>query len=159
MVDQVTAREFADRLDAGESVTIVDTRDPDSFESWHLPGATNVPYDPREGADADQLDRVDAAADRPVVTVCERPHVVGSRAAAEAVVVDPTRRTDVFQVAAERAGLAVAGVLDTHVHADHIPGGRDLAETLEVPSFMGERTVEGDAEATELEVGPNNCAA
>lgn len=218
MVDRITAEEFADRLDAGESFTIVDTRGRAGFESWHLPDSENVQYDPREGADDDQLDRIEAATDgEPVVTVCGKGltsvpfafeldqhgvedilvlqggmeswskiheivpletggdlvvgqvqrrgkgclgYVVGSRATGEAVVVDPTRRTDVFQVAAERSGLTIEGVIDTHVHADHLSGARDLAESLDVPYHMGEvarESVEFDfeplADGDRLEVG------
>ncbi len=220
MVDQVTAEEFADRLDADESFTIVDTRGEESFEAWHLPGAANVPYDPREGAGDDQVGAVEAAAgDGPVVTVCGKGltsaafafeldqrgfeeievlrggmeawstvhevvpvetdgdlaitqvqrrgkgclgYVVG--AGGEAVVVDPTRRTDIFEVAAERAGLTICGVVDTHVHADHLSGGRDLAATLDVPYYLGaEADVEFEfeplADGDVVEVGDREIEA
>jgi len=50
-------------------------------------------------------------------------YVVGSRDAGEAVVVDATRQTEEFKVAAQDVGLTIERVLDTHVHADHISGG------------------------------------
>jgi glyoxylase-like metal-dependent hydrolase (beta-lactamase superfamily II)/rhodanese-related sulfurtransferase len=71
MVDHITADELADELDAGESFALIDTRSPDSFEGWHVQGAENVPYDPREGLDDDQVDAVrDIADGRSVVTMC-----------------------------------------------------------------------------------------
>ncbi|GAB3670480.1 MBL fold metallo-hydrolase [Halopiger thermotolerans] len=73
-------------------------------------------------------------------------YVVGSRAAKSAVVADPTRQTDQFKIVAEEAGLTIEGVLDTHVHADHISGGPTLAAELEVPYHLGERASERDVE-------------
>lgn len=55
------------------------------------------------------------------------------------MVVDPTGDTDEFEIAAEEADLTITGVIDTHVHADHVSGGRDLADRLEVPYYLGER--------------------
>ncbi len=73
-------------------------------------------------------------------------YVVGSRAAESAVVVDPTRQTDQFKIVAEETGLTIEGVLDTHVHADHISGGPTLAAELEVPYYLGEHASERDVE-------------
>ncbi|MFC6768460.1 MBL fold metallo-hydrolase [Natrinema soli] len=73
-------------------------------------------------------------------------YVVGCAETGEALVVDPTADTDEYAVAAEEAGLTVIGVIDTHVHADHISGGRDLADDLEVPYYLGERASERDVE-------------
>ena len=64
-------------------------------------------------------------------------YVVGDAATGEAAVVDPTRHTDRFKVVAEEAGLTTTRVLDTHVHADHLSGGPDLADTLDVPYHLG----------------------
>ena len=69
-------------------------------------------------------------------------YVVGSNRTGEAAVVDATRQTDEFEVAAADAGLAVARVLDTHVHADHLSGGPALASTVGVPYHLGERAEE-----------------
>lgn len=73
-------------------------------------------------------------------------YVVGCEPTGEAVVVDPTADTDEYAVAAEEAGLTVTGVIDTHVHADHVSGGRQLADDLEVPYYLGERASERDVE-------------
>lgn len=47
----------------------------------------------------------------------------------EAAVIDATRMTDVFTDFAERHDVKITNVLDTHLHADHISGGRRIAET------------------------------
>jgi len=40
--------------------------------------------------------------------------------------------------------VEITHVLDTHVHADHLSGGRDLAARLGVPYHLGERATERD---------------
>lgn len=46
----------------------------------------------------------------------------------EAAVVDPARMTGFYEQFAEAVGVRIKYVLDTHLHADHISGGRQLAE-------------------------------
>ncbi|MFC7154926.1 rhodanese-like domain-containing protein [Halomarina halobia] len=205
MVKNITAAQLAERIDADERFALIDTRPEDSFEAWHVRGARNVPYDPREGVSEEQLDEVDALVDdRPVVTICGKGltstpfgfeldergyddvsvvtggmeewsklyevvpvetanddlvvrqvqrrakgclgYVVGSERAEEAVVVDATRQTDRFKVAAQDAGLSIGRVLDTHVHADHISGSPALAEEVGVPYRLGEHARERGVE-------------
>ncbi|MFA9415149.1 rhodanese-like domain-containing protein [Natrinema sp. HArc-T2] len=64
-------------------------------------------------------------------------YLVGSKRAGEAALVDVTRATDEFLEAASERGLEVTHVLDTHIHADHISRGRQLADTLGVPYHLG----------------------
>jgi glyoxylase-like metal-dependent hydrolase (beta-lactamase superfamily II) len=73
-------------------------------------------------------------------------YVVGSKDAEEAVVVDATRQTDQFKVAAQDAGLSISRVLDTHVHADHVSGSPTLAEEVGVPYHLGEAASEREVE-------------
>ena len=46
----------------------------------------------------------------------------------KAVVIDPTRMTDVFLDFAKSLNAKITHVFDTHLHADHISGGRMIAE-------------------------------
>jgi glyoxylase-like metal-dependent hydrolase (beta-lactamase superfamily II) len=73
-------------------------------------------------------------------------YLVGSKSAGEAVVVDATRQTDMFEVAAAEHGLTITCVLDTHVHADHISGSPALANALGVPYHLGRQAAERDVE-------------
>ena len=94
-------------------------------------------------------------------------YVVGCGETGDAVVVDPTEDVDEVKTAAEEAGLTIAAVLDTHVHADHVSGGRRLAEELDVPYYLGDRAAErgldyefeGLARNEVLEVGELECKA
>ena len=46
----------------------------------------------------------------------------------EAAIIDATRMTDVFLDFATLKGAKITHVFDTHLHADHISGGRNIAE-------------------------------
>ncbi|WP_173918313.1 MBL fold metallo-hydrolase [Halobacillus sp. Marseille-Q1614] len=46
----------------------------------------------------------------------------------EAAIIDATRMTDVYTEFAKDKGATITNVFDTHLHADHISGGRSIAE-------------------------------
>lgn len=48
----------------------------------------------------------------------------------EAAVIDATRMTDVFFSFAETLNAKITTAIDSHLHADHISGGRKIAETV-----------------------------
>ena len=48
----------------------------------------------------------------------------------EAAIVDTARMTDVYKKFAEERGVQIKHLIDTHLHADHISGGRKLAEEV-----------------------------
>jgi glyoxylase-like metal-dependent hydrolase (beta-lactamase superfamily II) len=48
----------------------------------------------------------------------------------EAAIVDAARMTDVYEQFAEKQGVQIKHVIDTHLHADHISGGRKLAASV-----------------------------
>ncbi|MCH6265420.1 MULTISPECIES: MBL fold metallo-hydrolase [Neobacillus] len=47
----------------------------------------------------------------------------------EAALIDATRMTDIYLDFAKEIGANITHVFDTHLHADHISGGRKIAET------------------------------
>jgi glyoxylase-like metal-dependent hydrolase (beta-lactamase superfamily II)/rhodanese-related sulfurtransferase len=57
-------------------------------------------------------------------------------AGGEAVVVDPSRHVPWYEAFAAEQGARIVRVLDTHVHADHVSGGPELARRLGVPYFV-----------------------
>src|SRR5918994_7773006 len=55
-------------------------------------------------------------------------YLIGCSQAGRAIVVDPGRdRVSEYLRIARKKGLAIAHVVETHTHADHISGNRDLA--------------------------------
>jgi glyoxylase-like metal-dependent hydrolase (beta-lactamase superfamily II)/rhodanese-related sulfurtransferase len=54
----------------------------------------------------------------------------------EAVVIDPLRHVDRYLEAARSRDARIVAVLDTHAHADHLSGGRALAERAGAPYHL-----------------------
>lgn len=46
----------------------------------------------------------------------------------EALIIDPSRFVDVYIEAAKKEGATITHIVDSHLHADHISGGKKLAE-------------------------------
>lgn len=63
----------------------------------------------------------------------------------DAVVVDPQRRTEAYVGLLEREGLTLRGVIDTHLHADHVSGAPALAKAAGVPYFANPADFNGAA--------------
>lgn len=199
MVTTLSAEAFRDRLDSGDSMTIVDTRPDESFESWRIADSIQYFYKPFHDFDlADFEAETGLDTSDPVVTLCAKGKASDDFAAkltdagyedvavvdggmrawsavydhvqieydaftvvqlqrrakgclgyviareGEAAVVDATRHTDEFRQAAKALGAEIAAVFDTHVHADHISGGRELANEVGVPYYLGETATDRD---------------
>lgn len=54
----------------------------------------------------------------------------------EALVVDPSVAPSVYEEQAAERGWSIVGVLDTHVHADHLSRARRLADRADAPLFL-----------------------
>lgn len=54
----------------------------------------------------------------------------------EAAVIDATRMTDVFLDFAQEKGAMIHHVFDTHLHADHISGGRQIADATGAAYYL-----------------------
>jgi len=201
-VDSMSPGKLAAKLTAGEPVRLLDVRDRDEFEEWHIDGpsvtTTLVPY--MRWLQADARDAIaeraaDIEGEGPVVVVCghgeasayvagllsgagidaqnlaegmrgwarvyesrtvrEDPTVVQYRrpssgclgyavvSAGEAVVVDPLRAfADRYVADAREHGVEIVAVLDTHVHADHVSGLRELAGETGARRILPEPAVE-----------------
>ena len=57
-------------------------------------------------------------------------YLVGCQRAKEAVIVDPGRDIEQYLLMAEREGLKVTAVAETHIHADYVSGARELADRV-----------------------------
>ena len=54
----------------------------------------------------------------------------------EGLVIDPSLEERVYLELARDEGVEIVGVLDTHVHADHLSRSRQLAETVGAPRYL-----------------------
>lgn len=54
----------------------------------------------------------------------------------DAVLVDPSQYTEVYEDLVTSRGLTVTAVLETHAHADHVSGAPALAQTFDVPYYL-----------------------
>lgn len=59
--------------------------------------------------------------------LAQASYVIGCQAKGEAVVVDPRRDINVYLDIAEKNGMTIVGVTETHIHADYLSGTRELA--------------------------------
>lgn len=58
------------------------------------------------------------------------------RSGNEAILIDPTRHVEHYLDIAERDGIQIVAVFDTHAHADHISGGPEIAKRLGISYFL-----------------------
>src|SRR2546426_6165897 len=64
-------------------------------------------------------------------------YLIGCSEAGRALVVDPGRdRVPEYLRLAAKKGLTISHILETHTHADHISGNRDLAEAVWAPILV-----------------------
>ena len=54
-------------------------------------------------------------------------YLIGCQRTGEAIVIDPERDIDIYQALAEREGLRITAVAETHIHADFVSGAREFA--------------------------------
>ncbi|UTR14107.1 MBL fold metallo-hydrolase [Salipaludibacillus sp. LMS25] len=74
----------------------------------------------------------------------------------EAAIIDPTRMTNVYTDFARDLGVKVTHVFDTHLHADHISGGRIIAEETGAQYWLPPKDADGVTyEYNALEDGNN----
>ena len=59
--------------------------------------------------------------------LAQASYLIGCGATGTAVVIDPNRLVDRYIAAAERLGLRITAVTETHIHADFVSGTRELA--------------------------------
>ncbi len=65
-------------------------------------------------------------------------YLIASRQSREAIVVDPQLEIQPYLDLARERGYTVAGVIDTHLHADHVSGNRALAAATKATLYLHE---------------------
>lgn len=69
-------------------------------------------------------------------SLSQASYFIGCQATNEAVVVDPLRDVDQYIELAEREGMRIAAVTETHIHADYCSGARELAFRTSAQLFL-----------------------
>lgn len=64
--------------------------------------------------------------------------LIGCSHAGEAIIIDPNRRVEQYIAAAEQAGLRIAAVTETHIHADFVSGARELASRTGATLYLSD---------------------
>ncbi len=68
-------------------------------------------------------------------------YFIGCQAAGVAVVVDPRRDIQVYLNEAQKNGMRIVAVAETHIHADYLSGARELAKATGARLYLSD---EGD---------------
>jgi hydroxyacylglutathione hydrolase len=75
--------------------------------------------------------------------LAQASYFIGCQATGEAAVVDPRRDVGVYLDEAEKNGMKIVAVTETHIHADYLSGSRELAAATGAALYLSD---EGDAE-------------
>jgi len=67
-------------------------------------------------------------------------YLIGCPRVSRAVVVDPKRDIQEYIDTARQEKMKITGIIETHVHADHISGARELQVETDAPIYIGEHT-------------------
>lgn len=54
----------------------------------------------------------------------------------EALIIDPSRHINRYRALAAAQQAKLTGVIDTHLHADHLSGGPEISKTFDVPYYI-----------------------
>ncbi|WP_404305486.1 MBL fold metallo-hydrolase [Neorhodopirellula lusitana] len=65
-------------------------------------------------------------------------YLVGCQRAKEAVIVDPGRDIEPYIELADREGLKITAVAETHIHADYVSGARELADRVGAKLYVSD---------------------
>ena len=81
-------------------------------------------------------------------------YLIGCGQTGEALVVDPNRDIEQYIKAADRAGLKITAVTETHIHADFVSGVRELAQRTGAKPYLSDA---GDRDWKYTWAGPANA--
>ena len=67
-------------------------------------------------------------------------YMIGCPRVSQAIVVDPKRDIQDYLDTARQEKMRITGIIETHVHADHVSGARELQNETGAPIYIGEGT-------------------
>src|SRR5579875_2621845 len=65
-------------------------------------------------------------------------YIVGCPSSGKAFVIDPKNEVDTYIKMAGSMALKIEGIIETHIHADHISGAKKLQRSTSAPIYMFE---------------------
>lgn len=68
--------------------------------------------------------------------LAQASYLIACQASGEALIVDPTRDIESYLDLAEREGVRITAVTETHIHADFISGARELAARTKAKLYL-----------------------
>lgn len=71
----------------------------------------------------------------------------------EAIIIDPSQYIERYEAILDQFATKLTAVLETHAHADHVSGARELAGTYDVPYYLHPADNGGLADTTDLKDG------
>lgn len=71
-------------------------------------------------------------------SLAQASYMVGCAKTGEAMIVDPARDVQQYLTAAEQEGLRITHVVETHIHADFVSGGRELGASTDANLFLSD---------------------
>ena len=68
--------------------------------------------------------------------LAQAAYLIGCQGTGEAIVIDPERDVDRYIELADRHGLRIVAVAETHIHADFVSGSRELAHRINAKVYL-----------------------
>lgn len=70
--------------------------------------------------------------------LAQASYFIGCQAKGQAIVVDPRRDLDVYLELAQKNGMTITAVTETHIHADYLSGTRELAARTGATTYVSD---------------------
>jgi len=70
--------------------------------------------------------------------LAQAAYLIGCQKTGEAIIIDPERDIDRYVRLAEKEGLRITAVAETHIHADYLSGVREVAERLDAMVYLSD---------------------
>ena len=77
-------------------------------------------------------------------------YLIGSKLSKECFIVDPSQFVEQYAGLAKELGFKIKGVIETHVHADHLSGAKTLAEIAGAGYYLSGGDSKAEARFTDL---------
>lgn len=206
-MQQISAKEILSNKD--ESTLILDIRDTDTYNDWHIPGSQNINvYDDIANGNLEDAKQKlsQLPKEKTIVTVCNvgatsqkaseilessgyktavlekgmmgwntvhqaidvinegdllirqiiRPgkgclsYLICSNSTKEVFIVDPSQFIEEYLDLIKDMGCTVKGVIETHMHADHISGAKKIADRTETKYYISSKDFKANIDFIDL---------